>query len=318
MPRAFSPSSAASFALSVLLVLFAGACQSQPEVSQTAEGELVLGETEQTDTLRRTATLGARTLVLDGFSGRIWLEGVADTPTAELAFIRRVRGSSQEAAERLAKISLEEAGDDEVYQYVLRGEGRGTTSVDIVGTVPRGTPVRIRLESGTVALSALAGPLGVEVENGAVTIAGAEHDVDVQASNGNLDVALVGVPPESDVRLRTANGAVRLTLPGQVGARVEARTGAGTINADGLSFTRRSLEPRGAGATFEGVLGRGGSTLTLRTENGSVYLGEGIVYTLPTPDWVGGPAGETPAPEEEPGQEAMPAAEPDTTLRLDA
>ena len=317
MLRTCQPAVAGLFVTCLFLMLLASACQRQPEVSQTAEGQLVLGETEQTDTLRRTTTLGARTLVLDGFNGRIWLEGVVDTPTAQLTFIRRVRGSGKAATERLNKISLEEAGDDEVYQYVLRGEERGTTSIDIVGTVPRGTPVRIRLESGTVALSALAGPLGVEVENGSVTIAGAEQDVDVQASNGDLDVALAGVPTDASVRLRTANGTVRLTVPGQVGARVEARTGAGTINADGLSFARRSLEPRGAGATFEGVLGRGGSTLTLRTENGSVYLGEGIVYTLPTPDWVSETGGE-PAPEEGPARNTMPVAEPDTTLRLDA
>lgn len=270
----------------VLLVLVLGltACQDEPDVSQTEEGRLVLGAVQQTDTLNRSIDLAARTLVLDGFRGTIRLDGTEDRQLAHFTFAKRARGEDVAAARRiLDRVTLEEAGDAQIYQYVMRSRASERSAVDVRGTVPRNAAVRIQWESGTVALSNIAGPIRVRAQGGVVQVAGAGATVDVETRNSSMDVAMARLPDTSRVNLRTANGDLALTLPATTSAQVDARTDAGDINIDGLSFADRQLSPLGAGARFEGRLGTGDARVDLRTENGAIQLREGRVLRLPDP-----------------------------------
>lgn len=269
----------------ILLLLLGGlltACQEEPGVSQTEEGRLVLGAAQQTDTLARGVDLAGRTLVLDGFRGTIRLDGQDTVDVARLTIVRRARGEDADAArKRLQRVTVEEEGDADAFRYVLRARNADQSAVDVRGTVPRSTPVRIQWESGAVALSNVAGPIRVRSQGSTVDIAGAGATVDVETRNGAMTVAMANLPDTSRVRLRTANGDLALTLPATTAARVEARTDAGDINTDALAFTDRRLSPLDAGARFQGQLGTGGATIELRTENGDVLLREGRLLTLP-------------------------------------
>jgi len=266
----------------LVLGLGLAACQDEPDVSQTEEGRLVLGAVQQADTLERSVDLAARTLVLDGFRGAIRLDGTEDGQLARFTFAKRARGEDVAAARRtLDRVTLEEAGDAQIYQYVMRSRATERSAVDVQGTVPRDVAVRIQWESGTVALSNVAGPIRVRAQGGVVQIAGAGATVDVETRNGGMDVAMARLPDTSRVHLRTANGDLTLTLPTTTSARVDARTDAGDINIDALSFADRQLSPLGAGARFEGRLGTGDAQVELRTENGAIQLREGRVLRLP-------------------------------------
>lgn len=266
----------------MVLGLGLAACQDEPDVSQTEEGRLVLGAVQQTDTLERSVDLAARTLVLDGFRGAIRLDGTEDGQLARFTFAKRARGEDVAAARRtLERVTLEEAGDAQIYQYVMRSRATERSAVDVQGTVPRDVAVRIQWESGTVALSNVAGPIRVRAQGGVVQIAGAGATVDVETRNGGMDVAMARLPDTSRVHLRTANGDLTLTLPTTTSARVDARTDAGDINIDALSFAGRQLSPLGAGARFEGRLGTGDAQVELRTENGAIQLREGRLLRLP-------------------------------------
>ena len=249
-------------------------------LSQTEEGALVLGAVEETARVERGVLPAGRTLVLDGFRGTIRLEG-SDDDVARLVFVKTARGKdANDATRALEAITLEESGDDASFGYTLRSKNPDLSAVRIEGTVPRQTPLRLRMASGRVALSGLDGPIDVALQGGDVEIGGAGESVQVETRNGSVEAGFYRLADGSTIRLQTTNGNLGLTLPAGVAASVEAQTSAGTIVTEGLDFADRRLSPDGAGARFSGRLGREGSAVRLRTENGAITLREGTVQRL--------------------------------------
>lgn len=273
MPMPSLPTSSRPAVLLVLLTLSLAACGGEPDVSQTEEGGLVLGSEEVTETLTRTVDPAGRTLVLDGFNGSVTLDGT-DTDVARLSFVQHARGASAgDAREVLEQIRLEETGDAEAYRFALQVGDAARSRVDVRGEVPRGTAVRVTQERGRVRLRGLTGGARVESGNGPARLTEMAGDVRVLTRNGDVAVGLAQLAPDDRVEVQTSNGDVTLGLPPAAAASVDARTETGEVRVDGLSFQTRRFEPSGAGARFEGRLGRdGGAAVTLRTENGDVLL----------------------------------------------
>ena len=265
--------------LPALLTL--AACDRGDNISQTEEGRLVLGNAEAEEAVQRGVRLGERDLVLEGFSGSIELTGTS-SEEARFTFTKRARGSDQEEAqEALRDISVEERGDDAMYRYIISSDQPQSSSVDVRGSVPAGTNLRIQMEDGMVALSAIEGPITVSGQSlESVRIGGAAQSVNVETRNGTIALGMVRLPDTSAVRLRTTNGDLLLSLPSTAAADVEVQTAAGEIEVEGLQFQDRNLEPGDAGARFSGQLGQSGADVRLQTENGSVLLREGSVPTL--------------------------------------
>lgn len=260
----------------LLLVLLVSltACRDD-EVAQTEDGELVLGAAQVEATSERGVVPGGRTLVLDGFDGRVELTGVPDS-SARLTFFRQARGRDEaRARELLEAVTVSESGGDQTYRYQMRTDAPGRTSVFVRGEVPESTPLRVQMESGAVEVAGVRGPVHVETTSGPVTVAGASRAVEVDVRNGDVTVGLRAVPAGETVRLHTVNGDVRVVMPRDASAQVDARTEAGGINVDGLAFTDRQLDPRGAGARFRGTLGSGRGSIEIQTQNGTVRLEEG-------------------------------------------
>ncbi|WP_457652272.1 DUF4097 family beta strand repeat-containing protein [Rhodocaloribacter sp.] len=305
--------------MATLMLLGLTACGKGTGVGETEEGSLVLGASEATATVTRAVAPGARMLVIDGFAGNVALTGV-DDDVARLTFTKQARGNDETAARRaLGRIHIEENGDEATYRFALRADAPKVSRVDVTGTVPRGTTLRILLNNGNVALTDLQGSVSVNGENGDVQITGAGAAVEVATRNGSIAVGMARLTPEARVRLTTVNGDLTLALPPDASARVDARTNAGEIRADGLTFAERSLDPVGAGGHFRGTLGAGDAVVELRTENGDVTLYAGSLKAAPprpavTPaDTTAAPADALATPAD---TTAMPAAQsppPDTT-----
>jgi len=286
----------------IVLLLFAvllGACRRDtPTVHQTPSGQLVLGEAEVLDPLDRTVTPGGRALVFEGFNGTLDLTG-SDAPEATLRFMRRARGSDDaEATETLEGVTVTESGDAAAYRFTMRAADPSLTAVDVRGSVPRGTTLRIRLATGTVAVRAVEGPIYVQIENGTVEVNGAAAPVDIRARNGTLDVGLTTLGDAAPVFVDTQNGSITLALPAAASAAVEATTLVGTVADEGLPFASRRLSPAGAGTKFTGQLGAGASRVVVQTRNGAITL-------RPAPPPV--PASLVPRP--------VPPVRPDSALR---
>ena len=254
------------------LLLLAGCRERGATVTETAEGRLVLGEAEVIENVERSVAPGGRTLSFDGFNGTIEL-AATDAPEARLRFTKRARGEGDgDAAQTLEGVEIAEVGDAKLYRFTMRAADPSLTAVDVRGVVPRGTPVRIRLATGTIAIDGLDAPLDIGVNNGTVQATGAAGAVAVRARNGTIDVALGRLVAGASVVLETMNGSLTVGLPPGADARIDAATRVGSVIADGLAFARRTLTPEGAGARFGGTLGTGRTRVTLRTQNGSIVL----------------------------------------------
>lgn len=303
--------------LAALLTVALVGCgpQEQQDVSQTQEGNLVLGQSEVVNERARVVAPSDRPLVLSGFNGTVRLDGV-EGDVAELTFLERARGQDDAAArEVLGGIRLVERGTTDRYEFVMRSDRPDRSEVDVRGTVPRAAELRIAFESGAVALSGVEGPIDVEHQSGNVQIAGAGASVRVDIRNGSIDVGLQQMPPSARVELRTANGDLTLAVPEAASAQVVAETQAGSINVQELQFASRRLEPQGAGARFEAQLGPGNATIDLRTENGSITLRrQPAEPPLPADSMAIEPpdTARTAAPADTLPADTMPTAPPDT------
>ncbi len=266
-----------------LLLLSAAGCRNDADVSTTDDGRLVLGAAEAEETLSRTVAPGNRTLVLEGFSGSVYLTATTE-PTASIDFIKRARGSDDaEARERLNRIAVAESGNETAYTYLVSSDDANMSSVDIRGTVPRNAGVRVILQNGDITLSGLEGPISIDNRNGDIEIKGAAASVNARTESGSVTIGMRGVPPDAAVEARTTNGDVALTLPGNSSVRVEASTSAGDILTQSLRFVNPRLDSQGAGTRFTGQLGRGSARIVAETRNGDIQLQEGTVYGDPAP-----------------------------------
>jgi hypothetical protein len=147
----------------------------------------------------------------------------------------------------------------------------GSARVDYVVHVPRTARVSVENVNGRVEVDGVAAEVEASTVNGSVEIREAAGEVQASAVNGSVEASLASVDPEGRSRLRTTNGSVRLTLPSDANAEIEASTVNGGVGCDfdlaGERKTRRKLEGR---------IGTGGARFDLGSVNGSVNIDRGL------------------------------------------
>lgn len=261
-------------AIPVLLLVTLAACQSGGDVTTDADGALVRGRTEATAVETRSVRLDGRTLVLDGFAGDVTL--TADPAATEVSaqFTRRARGATDASAqERLREVTLNEAGDGELFQYVWRTQLHDGTSVDADVTLPPGATVVLRLGAGALQATGLAGSLDAEVGAGTAMLdAVRPATLRLDVGSGTVTVDAAGVPAGAEWTLQTGAGTVTLGLPADASVRVDARTASGAVNARGLTFADERLSGGPADRRFRGTLGDGSATVEVSTGAGAITL----------------------------------------------
>ena len=259
--------------ISVVVGLLTACEQPQTsDVSRTDDGVLRLGSVAAVDTVARAVAPSGRPLVIKGFQGSVALRGTTAT-TARLRFVRRGRGTDAAAArEALAAITITESGTPAAYTYTLDTDGEAVATVDVTGTVPRGTALTVEQSSGPVQIAGVDGPLTVKHEHGPVTLQDAADSVRVEIRNGDVSAHFAVLPPDAAVSLRTANGDVSVRLPPAASAQISAQTEAGDIRSQGLPLTEQHFSPRNAGGQYSAQLEPGEATVDLRTKNGTILL----------------------------------------------
>ncbi len=160
--------------------------------------------------------------------------------------------------------------------------------------VPRRANVSVRNVNGRVEVDGVAGRVEAETVNGSVEASHLGSEVRAATTNGSVEVAMDRVRPSGQNRIRSTNGSVRLVLPRDVGAEIEAHTVNGSVHCDyelasGAELSRRKLEGR---------IGAGGPRFEIGTVNGSARVERGLspaAAEAPRP-----PAAATPRAEAEP------------------
>jgi hypothetical protein len=184
------------------------------------------------------------------------------------------RASSERALEEL-KVEIE--GEDDHVSIRTRYPrphwfgNRG--SVEYRVSVPRGARVRVTDVNGRVEVGGVTGSVHASTVNGSVDLSEVGGPIEASAVNGSVEVDVARVDPSARSKITTTNGSVRLTLPRDANAEVEAHTVNGSVGcdfdlADGHKTRRR----------LEGRIGSGGARFELGTVNGSAHVDRGLSH----------------------------------------
>jgi DUF4097 and DUF4098 domain-containing protein YvlB len=230
------------------------------------------------DEWKRTYTLakGGRLEIVSG-GGPVNVTSSAGQ-TVEIHIIRESRASTDEAALQALKeetISEEVAPDRVKVQTTRpRGEnsgpfGRRRISTEYRVSIPAGLNVAIRGENADVSLNDVQGQFTLENTNGGFRVSGLSGSITATTVNGLIDLNIAEV--HGDIKATTVNGPIRIGLPADVNATLDARTVNGNVSVDdALPFTAAERER----LRVSGRFGNGGPTVTLNTTNGPVRISE--------------------------------------------
>jgi len=131
----------------------------------------------------------------------------------------------------------------------------------------------VQTTNGSVHISLPRGPLTAITTNGGIhadladTRGGA---VNLATTNGGVDLKL-GALAQSPVKASTTNGGITVHMPRTTGVRVVAETSANSRIRTDFDIRR---EGQNSDSRLEGVIGSGGSTMELKTSQGSIRLTE--------------------------------------------
>ncbi len=205
---------------------------------------------------------------LDNTNGRIEVTGWDEAKVSNEA---TKRAGSERALDEM-KVEIDGDGD---HVRVRSRYGRprwfgGSGRVDYLVKVPRSARVSVENVNGRVEIRGVTAEVEASTVNGSVEVLDAAGSVEASAVNGSVEASLSQVDPDGESRLKTTNGSVRLTLPRDANAEIEATTVNGGVGCDfeleGGRKTRRKLEGR---------IGTGGARFDLRAVNGSVNIDRG-------------------------------------------
>jgi len=134
-------------------------------------------------------------------------------------------------------------------------------------------PARLHTGDGTIEVRDFQGALNAHTGDGRVIAEGRFDDLQIETSDGSIEAE---VRPGSKMNgrwlIRTGDGSLRLQLPRDFAADLDAHTGDGHINIDFPITVNGSSAGRDS---TRGKLNGGGQTLELRSGDGSITVSRG-------------------------------------------
>jgi DUF4097 and DUF4098 domain-containing protein YvlB len=129
--------------------------------------------------------------------------------------------------------------------------------------------VRLHSGDGSIQASGVDGSLVATSGDGRVAVHGRFDSLELRSGDGSIEAsASAGSRIASSWSVRTGDGSIRLTLPANFSADLDAHTGDGRITV-GFPVTVSGSLSR---STFRGKLGAGGGQLYLRSGDGSIHI----------------------------------------------
>jgi hypothetical protein len=133
---------------------------------------------------------------------------------------------------------------------------------------PTTTPLSLRTTNGGINIDAIDSRVELKTTNGGLKLTRMAGDVEGRTTNGGIDVELEGNGWQGGgLDLQTTNGGVRVSVPAQYNAHLEAATTNGNVRFD-FPVTVQGI----IGKSFATDLGSGGATIKVRTSNGGVRI----------------------------------------------
>jgi hypothetical protein len=253
--------------------------------------DIAAGEARYVDTVEKRFTVTAPPVVrVSTFDGSVQ---VSTWDRQEVLVVIERHALDKAAADRM----LVTAGQDgDTISVDVREQRDGAFHLDFGSFSARVTitvPPRTRLEASTgdgrVAVRDLEGDLNVRTGDGSIHLEHVTGAVDASSGDGSIDVDgaisrlrarsgdgrvrihAVGRGPSADWNVTTGDGSVLLEVDEEFGAELDAATGDGRVNVQGLTFDDES-DSRHRRSTARGRIGNGGGRVTIRTGDGSITV----------------------------------------------
>ena len=135
--------------------------------------------------------------------------------------------------------------------------------------MPASSAAHLEASNGSISVEGLRGAVHFHSLNGSVRLSDVGGAVEGDTTNGSVTVDVADKGWAGDqLRLRTVNGSVRLNLPENFSARVEASTVNGSVRTDFPITVSGEIAKH-----LSFTLGSGGPTIAADTVNGSVHIG---------------------------------------------
>ncbi|MCW5851285.1 MAG: DUF4097 family beta strand repeat protein [Anaerolineae bacterium] len=232
---------------------------------------------------------------------------VGDVRAIQVEATKRATGPNAQARLNEIQLEMNRVSEDSVQLGYRRTRpfsvfNLGGASVDFVVTVPSGTTVDIETSNGETVVDGVRSTVTIKADNGPVTVRNIDGAVSITASNGRVTATTTrgrltvqtdnGAVEMQEVqvdnlRVRTSNGPV--TFNGSLGEGThEIRTSNGPVTVrvspdqrlkldvqtdnGGINNRLQLTQMQSARNRLSGTLNGGGSTLTVRTNNGGVTL----------------------------------------------
>lgn len=134
-------------------------------------------------------------------------------------------------------------------------------------TVPRSANLEIDTVNGKISVSEVTGKIQLGSTNGAIVVVDSAGSLEASTTNGAIRAELRALTGGESLTLRTTNGAIKLALPEELRAEIDASTTNGSVRSD-FPVTVYSADRN----SLRGTVNGGGAKIRLRTTNGSIQL----------------------------------------------
>jgi DUF4097 and DUF4098 domain-containing protein YvlB len=141
------------------------------------------------------------------------------------------------------------------------------SKIDFDVQVPRGVNFHALTTNGSVVGRNLASVVEATTTNGNVEVSTSEW-VSATTTNGGIRVSMGGAKWTGELKVRTTNGSVEVTMPASAEFRVNAATTNGRIQTDFPVTVQGSFSSK----ELSGTVGGGGRELKVATTNGTIRL----------------------------------------------
>jgi hypothetical protein len=215
------------------------------------------------------------TFTLESVNGTVTITGDPDAKSIVVSGTRMVGSSSMQDAEAhlddLTVVPDSSETEARVRTEQPTASGGRDYVVDYSITLPDTFVVAAGGANGELNLQSLKRGVTVGYANVSITGTSIEGDTRMAIANGEIEAALT-LLPGGQVALSAANAQIRLGVPVDTSARVQATNANGSIAVENLTFTDEVRTD----TSLTGTLGAGNGSINISIANGSILL-EGLL-----------------------------------------
>jgi DUF4097 and DUF4098 domain-containing protein YvlB len=149
----------------------------------------------------------------------------------------------------------------------LRTGDGSVRGVDVAGTL------RVHTGDGSLRFDDVAGSLDLESGDGGARVSGKLQSLRLKTGDGSVEVrADEGSSMASDWEIRTGDGGLRLELPANFSANLDASTGDGSVRVRGFGEPTTGGRDDESRRELKRPLSSGGKLLRLRSDSGTIVV----------------------------------------------